>query len=53
MSILLDAVEAGDASVGRKPARDAEHTVDLGPTPRAELFLERGDVSAVSLIANW
>jgi hypothetical protein len=50
--MLLDGVEAGDASAGRKPARDAEHTVDLGPTPRADLFLERGDVSAVLHSAN-
>jgi hypothetical protein len=37
---------------GRKPARDAEHTVDLGPTLRADLFLERGDVSAVPPTAD-
>ena len=51
--MLLDGVEAGDASTGRKPARDAEHTVALGPTPRADLFLERGHVSAVPLIAEF
>jgi hypothetical protein len=38
--------------MGRKPARDAEHTVDLGPAPRPDLFLERGNVSAVLPIAN-
>ena len=32
--------------------RDAVHAVELNPGPRADRFLERGDVSAVSLIAN-
>jgi hypothetical protein len=42
----------GAGGAGRKSDRDAAHAIGPAPAPRADLFLERGDVSVVPPTAD-